>query len=326
MSELLIQYIVVAQDPIIGRYFIDHIRKRNVVDDPRRTASSFSDQLKQVLAQLSNTESLLLTKKETLALRQQELVALESLKSVKSQLETDRSEQDLKQLCLALAQDILRLEALFKDLKTTADRIQADTTLPDQLPRQQQIQQEILQLKDAIIDEQQVQHTLFQSLQQAVCSLAPQEKEVHQLVAKAAQAFSSNLEANNQGTHLESNLNGYNRQPTRVEREIEYTVLKRRLQEERLQTARLKEVAEAAQLQVERALRMADDTKRVGHLKPEWIRLLNQYAHQSSAIKRQARERAISAVQEGGVMSFKEKLLFFTSGPLDGTLVEEIKK
>lgn len=107
---------------------------------------------------------------------------------------------------------------------------------------------------------------------------------------------------------------------TRVEREMQLIMLRKRLENERQQTERLREIAEIARKEVARAMELAalprsqDDLRRNGRaVVPEWIQLLNAHSNKSADIRKMAKNKAESAVGLGSVMSFSEKLLFFTS-------------
>jgi hypothetical protein len=93
--------------------------------------------------------------------------------------------------------------------------------------------------------------------------------------------------------------------------------LRQRLEREKEATQRLREIAEMAKREVERALNMSErpDGEMVNgrRVVPKWIKLLNEYANKSATIRRNARQKAILAVDEGRVMNFKDRLLFFTS-------------
>lgn len=68
---------------------------------------------------------------------------------------------------------------------------------------------------------------------------------------------------------------------------------------------------------VQRAMEMAQSGQSdARHKKPQWVQLMNDYASQSTEVRKQARERAQQAIDAGEVMSFRDKLLFFTSAPL----------
>lgn len=46
---------------------------------------------------------------------------------------------------------------------------------------------------------------------------------------------------------------------------------------------------------------------------PKWIKSLNENAGKSGTIRKKAKAKAAEAVESGNVMSFRDKLLFFTA-------------
>lgn len=48
---------------------------------------------------------------------------------------------------------------------------------------------------------------------------------------------------------------------------------------------------------------------------PKWVRLLNEYSKKSGAIRENVLQKQSEAVSKGEVMSFRDKLIFFTSNP-----------
>jgi hypothetical protein len=61
-----------------------------------------------------------------------------------------------------------------------------------------------------------------------------------------------------------------------------------------------------------------DETTAGRKLVPKWVKLLNDYSKHSGAIRDNVKQRQSEAVSKGEVMSFREKLLFFSSNPLEG--------
>ena len=54
-------------------------------------------------------------------------------------------------------------------------------------------------------------------------------------------------------------------------------------------------------------------------LMPKWVKMLNDYSKHSGAIRDNVKQKQSEAVSKGEVMSFREKLLFFASNPLEST-------
>ena len=59
---------VVAHDPVVGRYFVNHILRFDVLDDPRTTEAQ--DQLEQVQAHIEDMRRAIKSKTEILASHQ----------------------------------------------------------------------------------------------------------------------------------------------------------------------------------------------------------------------------------------------------------------
>jgi DNA invertase Pin-like site-specific DNA recombinase len=109
---------------------------------------------------------------------------------------------------------------------------------------------------------------------------------------------------------------------TRVEREMELLNLKKQLEIEKGELKRLRDIAEEAKSEVARALEMASQSpaqvSATGkHLVPTWVKLLNENTKRSDTIRVKAKQKAKDAIEAGAVMNFKDKLLFFTSSPLE---------
>jgi hypothetical protein len=142
---------------------------------------------------------------------------------------------------------------------------------------------------------------------------------LHDLKKPASHVFGSNNGSSSSSSLVDTKKPVPNVFGSRVEREMQLILLRKRLESERKQTEQLRAIAALAKQEVERALEMArlhsQQELRAGAkpIVPKWIQMLNEHSNKSATIRKLAKHKADSAVDLGGVMSFRDKILFFTS-------------
>lgn len=169
----------IAHDPIVGQYFIDHVSRRNLLDDPRSTkpqeqmreVKSFVD---QAAADISKTEDILKSKAMELAKVQNQAEIEE--KRLQEQLNAGRKTEAERQIILekidekraqvqSLQTEVKQIETHVETTKKQVHEVTAvietlEADKVDQLDRQKQIQQEIAQLKQELSHQSQIRRKL----------------------------------------------------------------------------------------------------------------------------------------------------------------------
>ena len=226
-----------------------------------------------------------------------------------------------------LEEEIATSQQAVKEITTVVETLEQDQG--DQLARQQQIQNVIDEVKAQLAQQTEIRSDIHQQLSELKSSYEKakgDEKALKQIAQRASQVKvtqpapaasvaggSHAKKAEGDGAIFGMQLN-HIKPMTRVEREMELLSLKRQLELEKGETERLKGIASQAKDEIDKALAMPAE-ERSGK-KPQWIKLLNDNASKSQTIRFNVKEKQQIAVENGGVMSFRDKLLFFTASPL----------
>ena len=261
---------------MIGRYWIDHINKRNVVDDPRTGVGEQKlDAVRAALDQgkhdIQMQEGQL--QKKLLELQQSQQKVKE-MRTNEPQHRIAEEEAKVKKLSEETEQAQAQVSTLKADLGEVTQIVnRLDVDNNDQLVRQQQVQKEIEALRQTLDKEIQAKQKLQIELEDLhslmVRDAAPADNAAQEAVKQVGLAIeASRSSAPKAGTEAKS-LD----KMTRIERELELLALKKKLESQKEQTAKLLEIRNLAKAEIMAALQQTQKDNVVGgkHLKAEWI-------------------------------------------------------
>ncbi|RKP00114.1 hypothetical protein CXG81DRAFT_19880 [Caulochytrium protostelioides] len=324
----------IARDPIVGRYFIDHNSGRNLLDDPRST--TVSTQLSQMHGYLREQHDAVVAKETEVRQKAAAITALVAeIQALRDQIGKTRGpdrqvltkqlaslSQQLRALTdehAALKESLVSMKADVDDMKALADRLAADQTL-DQVEQQKRVVAEIEALKQQISEEEKSK----QAVEKRLVDLQNKYKlkndvEIVQIhISPAVMNAMGIFDAHGASRNAESPAGGENR--TRLEREMELLHLKKRLAQEQRQRAYLEALADKAKNEI--AFAMHQDHNNLDlfgrPVVPQWVKTLNNYANASATVRSHIQGKANAA---GEALSFREKMLLFTSQNQDQSLI-----
>ncbi|KAJ3038803.1 Protein wwc2 [Rhizophlyctis rosea] len=327
----------IAEDPLVGTYFIDHLSQRNILDDPRTTtATTQMQQMKEHITQASQKASQREAdhkkKQSALADAQRELDRLRKSSSPEANIKDAEQKRDKLERDVAATQS--EVEGLRKDveaLKALADRLERDS-LPsaqpiDQLVQQKAVQTEIDSLRLKLREEQDKKAALEAEIEELQ---GQYQKKLLENVRKEAGVVGGEERKERGGRKMSVGQGGAaagrmgapSREAlpipsakftTRLDREMELLALRRRIEQEQREQALLTQVAQKAKTEVAQAMTMEHVNKdQFGRpVIPQWVKALNNYASASATIRSNIKTKAASS--GGDQLSFREKMLLFTS-------------
>lgn len=305
----------VVEDPVIGRYFIDHVNKRNVLDDPRDKVSL--QHMTEVKKHVEDTKKNIAEKTGTLRMKKEEMNKLKAALKAGSgpNPEMDRAQSEIEKL----ETDITSSSKAVEQMDTVLEAMEEEDDNA-QLERQRAIQSEIDSVKQKLTLQVETRERIHKNLSEMGQKFATANRGD---LKKMAETFSdepskdSGIASGSHASPSDNGVFGMELKPvpkSRIERELELLELRRQLDIETAETNRLKKVAEQAREEIEKAMEM-EDGDALGR-KPEWIQKLNNYASKSQTVRLNVRKKQAESVESGDVLSFRQKLLFFTSSPL----------
>ncbi|KAI3646852.1 hypothetical protein MP228_009780 [Amoeboaphelidium protococcarum] len=303
----------IAYDEAVGRYFIDHLNKRNLLDDPRDNKPK--EQLKQVQQHIESATSVIQSKQKTLRLKKDELAKFKQ----QMMKEQNIASSDPTDEVIQLQNDIEQSSQAVDAIKQVIQDLELDQT--DQLTRQKQILEKIDQLKQDLEEQARVRAGLEEHLTEMKQNFEHSKQDdaaLEQAMASATEVITGTIRIKKQKQTPSSEANTSTqsmKQQTRIEREFELLSLQKQLQIEQDEIARLKEIAQRAKAEIAKALAMPYDQRQAGK-KQLWIQLMIENANKSQTIRFNMKQKYNSAVDAGDVLNFREKMLFFTSNPL----------
>jgi len=265
-----------------------------------------------VKSHIEREKEVMKIKKNTLKMKKDEIEKLKV--SLKSKTGHDLKISKVEEEAEELEKEIETRSRAITDMNNVVETLEQDED--DQLARQQQVQSEINHLKRQLAEQSVIRVDMYTKLNSLKHNFE-KARDDSALRAVADQANDVKIVA---GSHAKKGEGAFGLElnhitpMTRVEREMELLSLKRQLHLETAETERLRAIADQAKEYIEKALKMQAEER--GGKKPQWVKLLNENATKSATIRINVKEKAAAAVESGGVMSFREKLLFFTSTPL----------
>ncbi|KAJ3290642.1 Protein wwc2 [Borealophlyctis nickersoniae] len=311
----------IAYDNQLGKYFIDHVNQRNVLDDPRSTQASTQMELmksyiRDANDKAENRATIFKKKSEALVTAKQEASRLKAsaAKDDKKVAEKEAENRKLEAETEALRKEVDSLHADVDEMRALAERLEKDDAT-DQLAQQQRVQAEINALKVQLQEEQQKKETLEREIQELQSTF--QQKMLADMRAAAGvtgpmptpKAAPTRPQSSAPAPVTEAK----SAEPqTRIEREMELLALKRKLEQEQREQTLLRTVAEKAKAEVTSAMKMEHINKDASGkpIVPQWIKALNNYASASATVRSNIKSKANKG---GDQLTFREKLLLFTS-------------
>ncbi|TPX38361.1 hypothetical protein SmJEL517_g00192 [Synchytrium microbalum] len=323
----------IATDPLIGTYFIDHINKQTLLDDPRSDKHKRQvDEIKSFVKSgaIDAVEKNLTKKLQHLQIVEENVLKKEgdgdvSASELENAVRLRAETEELKTEMEALKADI-------ESMKRLAERLEETET--SQLERQQQIQREIETVQAELAKEVAAKEELQKELKTMQQKFdIPEEAQADFGTFDDDVSTVSSIES----SPTESSINKYlplfdtiprrrtgdevasdfiyptikGESVTRVERELTLLTLKKKLKTERDLVQELIDVKKIA-------IQVNDETSL--HSKPEWIAQINQYAARSKTIRAKINKKRDKNVD---ALTFREKMLFYTTqGVVDGGGVE----
>lgn len=286
---------LVVKDPVVGFYFVDHIHRVNLLDDPR--SSRLHNQEKDAHREIESTIQMIEKKMSVLEEKKSEAADLTAVIEKLKNANRTAPEISLHSLQLHILNE--EIKQLTREIEITKDSIgemkQLLRDLEDdkihQLERQQDVQKQINALEAQLVVENRQSQVLVSHL------MTMQAPTTATTVVIESEQSDEQKDDNAQSVHLP---------PTRLERELNLLALKKRLNLQQRENRKLKEIAEVAKQEP------PTTEKSIVHV-PKWVEMLNDTLEKSKTLRIKAKSKANESTDAGEVMNFKEKLSFFIS-------------
>jgi hypothetical protein len=205
-----------------------------------------------------------------------------------------------------LNEKIITIKKDIGDMNSVIERLEKDNS--DQLILHQQLHQEMIDLNNALKEEEESK----KKLEIEILNLRQQllGKTGNMNVIQTPQDVVSNNE-------IEIPF----KQLTRIEREFEVLALRKELERQKQETEMLKQISDRAKDEVSKIMEVK--TQSGDGKVPEWIKQLNNYAAMSQTIRIKTKKQGQVS---GENMTFQEKMLLFTANQHNDDNLKQIMK